>query len=164
MGNTKEKESESTLISKETTICKKKRDRKRNKEIFRPLIIESVEDVLNRICDQSCPDEILFRRAEKSSIAPNHVPIKPRARYIGVSQNGTNWQSLIAINNVKVYLGTFRTQKEAAIMFDFHSMVIKYKSARVNFNYTSNELLQMIEIFQKNNNDFDVDLYLKLRK
>lgn len=62
----KEKGTEATLISKEATLCRKKRDRKRNKEIFRPLILESVDYVLKNIVDESDLDEILFRRADKS--------------------------------------------------------------------------------------------------
>jgi hypothetical protein len=53
--------------------------------------------------------------------------VKPRSNFIGVSKNGNHWQSLIVINNTKVYLGTYKTQKEAAVMFDFHSLVVHYK-------------------------------------
>lgn len=79
---------------------------------------------LNEVRDK---EKKIFRWTKKSSITPGHVPIKPRAKYIGVSKNGNNWQSLIVINNTKVYMGTYKTQQEAATIFDFHSMIVHYK-------------------------------------
>jgi hypothetical protein len=88
--------------------------------------------------------------------------VKQRSSFIGVSKNGNHWQSLIVINNTKVYMGTYKTQKEAAVMFDFHSMVVHYKCAKVNFDYSANDLIQMIRLFKQNGNDFDANLYLAM--
>ena len=44
-----------------------------------------------------------------------------RSTYIGVSRNGHNWQALITINKKKTYIGSYRSEIDAAIAFDFFS-------------------------------------------
>lgn len=68
-----------------------------------------------------------------------------RSNYIGVSRNGPNWQTLIAINKRKTYVGTFESEEEAARAFDFYSLLLHSISARTNFSYTKDEVLGMIE-------------------
>jgi hypothetical protein len=142
-----------------------------NKDLFKPLIIKKASEAYRKLVQEldqhrssGFTSEVTFKKADKSAIPLGHVPKKQRASFIGVSKNGTNWQSLIVINNVKVYLGTYKTQKEAAVMFDFHSMVVKYKSARVNFDYSARDFMKMIEIFigkfDQNENEFVPNLYL----
>jgi hypothetical protein len=59
-------------------------------------------------------------------------------------------------------LGTYKTQKEAAVMFDFHSLVVHYKWAKVNFNYSAGDLIKMIQVFKQNSNEFDANLYFAM--
>lgn len=68
-----------------------------------------------------------------------------RSCYTGVSRNGPNWQTLIAINKRKTYVGTFETEEEAARAYDFYSLLLHSISARTNFSYTKEEVLNMIE-------------------
>jgi hypothetical protein len=149
------------------SVSTKKKGKASNKELFKPLIIKKANEALQKLVEEFDQNsnswanrEVVFEKADKSANPPGHVPKKQRANFIGVSKNGANWQSLIVINNVKVYLGTYKTQKEAAITFDFHSMVVKYKSARVNYDYWAREFMKMIEIFHRNNNEFIANLYL----
>lgn len=100
-----------------------------------------------------------LNRTNKWAITPGHNPVKIRSKFIGVSKNGNHWQSLIVINNTKVYMGTYKTEQEAARIFDFHSMVVHYKCAKVNFDYSANDLMRMIKIFKENGNEFDANQY-----
>jgi hypothetical protein len=153
--------------SSDAVSTKKEKGKASNKELFKPLIIKKASEALQKLVEEFeknsnswVKDEVVFEKADKSANPPGHVPKKQRANFIGVSKNGANWQSLIVINNVKVYLGTYKTQEEAARTFDFHSMVVKYKSARVNYDYTARDFMKMIEIFDRNNNEFIANLYL----
>mmetsp|Transcript_22055 Transcript_22055/g.24530 ORF Transcript_22055/g.24530 Transcript_22055/m.24530 type:complete len:113 (+) Transcript_22055:497-835(+) len=105
-------------------------------------------------------DKAIFKRSSKVSVPEGQTLVKERATYIGVSSNGKNWQSLIVIDNTKVYLGTYKTQREAAVMFDFHSIMVKYLKARVNNEYRVKDVIRMIENFLSNDNDFKASEYL----
>ena len=56
-----------------------------------------------------------------------------RSKYIGVSKNNQNWQVLITVANSKKYIGTFLTEKEAAIAYDFYSIALHGAKATTNF-------------------------------
>lgn len=59
-------------------------------------------------------------------------------------------------------MGTYKTQREAATIFDFHSMIVHYKSAKVNFDYSAKDLIKMIEVFRDNGDDFDANKYFSV--
>jgi len=138
------------------------KQRKRIKAVFKPFIVDKSGISLRKAYDEPDKEATIFKRTSKSIIAPGHRPVKPRSNFIGVSKNGNHWQSLIVINNTKVYLGTYKTQKEAAVMFDFHSLVVHYKWAKVNFNYSADDLIKMIQVFKQNSNEFDANLYFAM--
>ena len=57
----------------------------------------------------------------KAKIRPQSYKT-PKGRgssYVGVSKNGENWQVLINYGNFKKYIGTFSSEKQAAITYDF---------------------------------------------
>ena len=68
--------------------------------------------------------------------------------YIGVSKNGPNWQSLIAINKKKTYIGTYMTEIEAAQAYDFYCMLLYSINAKTNFRYTKLEVIDLISTFK----------------
>lgn len=103
----------------------------------------------------------IYSASSKVSVPEGQKLVKQRAKYIGVSKNGKNWQSLIVINNIKVYLGTYKTQMEAAVMFDFHSILMKGDKARVNNDYTAAQVLNMVENFGENGQEFNPTQYVK---
>lgn len=72
-----------------------------------------------------------------------------RSAYIGVSRNGPNWQSMISLNKRKSYIGTYSTENEAAYAFDYYSLLIHGLSAKTNFNYTKNEVYDLIQRFKE---------------
>ena len=70
-----------------------------------------------------------------------------RSRYTGVSKNNMNWQVLINHENVKKYVGTYPTEIEAAKTYDLYSMAFHGSKAKVNFLYSKEEIIAMIDFF-----------------
>lgn len=97
---------------------------------------------LESICLNTHPDQMLIQSKLKSNRKTNSS--KRRSEYIGVSKNGANWQALISIDKSKKYIGTFKTQLEAAREFDKYSILINNVSAMTNFNYSRDEVLQIV--------------------
>ena len=77
-----------------------------------------------------------------------------RSDYIGVSKNGPNWQSMISIQKKKIYIGTYQNEREAAIAFDFYSILIHHFDAKTNFNYSKSIIMEMLINFKTNGNVF----------
>lgn len=101
---------------------------------------------------------IIFGRPKYSAKTTQHI--STRSRYIGVTKNGKAWQALISINGRKTYLGTYEDQRKAAVAFDFHSILLKDFSAMTNFNYTKQNLYDMLSHFSSNNGEFDAESYI----
>lgn len=74
-----------------------------------------------------------------------------RSNFIGVSKNGPSWQAMITVNRYKTYIGTYKSEKEAAVAFDFYSMLIHNLVGKTNFSYTKGQVCDMLENFLKNN-------------
>jgi len=146
--------------AKNTSGKKSPSGRKRNKKIFTDSFIKQAKEILPTLLNMPDQDKAIFKRSSKVSVPEGQTLVKERATYIGVSSNGKNWQSLIVIDNTKVYLGTYKTQREAAVMFDFHSIMVKYLKARVNNEYRVKDVIRMIENFLSNDNDFKASEYL----
>lgn len=104
-------------------------------------------------------DQIIIYGRPKYSAKRTQL-INTRSRYIGVTKNGKAWQALISINGRKTYLGTYADQQKAAVAFDFHSILIKDYSAMTNFNYTKQNVYDMLNHFSSNNGEFDADSYI----
>ena len=79
-----------------------------------------------------------------------------RSVFIGVSKNGPSWQSMITVNKRKTYIGTYKTEKEAAIAFDFYSMLIHALEGKTNFSYTKGQVWEMINNFVENDQVLNV--------
>ena len=67
-----------------------------------------------------------------------------RSIFIGVSKNGPSWQSMITVEKRKIYIGTYKTEREAAVAFDFYSILIHTMEGKTNFSYTKGQLYEMI--------------------
>lgn len=57
----------------------------------------------------------------------------------------------MSINKKKTYIGTYLTDTEAAIAFDFHSILEHSLSAKTNFSYTKQLLEEMVANFEEYN-------------
>ena len=78
-----------------------------------------------------------------------------RSRYVGVSKNNQHWQVLINVGNSKKYIGTYATQKQAAIAYDFYCIAIHSTKAKVNFTYSIELIELMINSYFENDEHFD---------
>ena len=55
------------------------------------------------------------------------------SKYRGVSHNGKTWQVLIMINRNKISIGNFKSEDEAAKVYDEYAMKFHKNKARLNF-------------------------------
>ena len=78
-----------------------------------------------------------------------------RSQYVGVSKNNQHWQVLINMGDSKKYIGTFGTQKQAAIAYDFYCIAIHSAKAKVNFTYSMELIAKMINSYFENEEYFD---------
>lgn len=65
---------------------------------------------------------------------------KRSSNFRGVSKNGVNWQVLIMLEKKLKYFGCFKSQEEAALVYDI--LGIKYQGTKVktNFMYSKEEI------------------------
>lgn len=57
------------------------------------------------------------------------------SKYRGVSRNGKTWQVLIMVNRNKNYIGNFKSEDEAAKVYDEYAMKYHKNKARLNFSH-----------------------------
>ena len=62
---------------------------------------------------------------------------------------------LINVGNRKKYIGTYATQKQAAITYDFYCIAIHSTKAKVNFTYSIELIEMMINSYFENDEHFD---------
>lgn len=109
-----------------------------------PQIDEKIKRVLNKIQNGSITE---FRACKKKIKGFFSNKSGRRSKYIGVSKNNYNWQVLINVGNKKKYIGTFPTQKEAAVAYDFYSIALHGEKAKTNFNYEAKVVEDMIQSY-----------------
>ena len=107
---------------------------------------ELIEILSHLVWDQSM---IVIHGKKKSERKANS---KRRSDFIGVSRNGPNWQAMISIQKKKAYIGTYQSEKEAAISFDFYSIMIHGLDAKTNFSYSKDMIMNMIINYKSNGN------------
>ena len=101
---------------------------------------------------QRFSDEVVIGKSKSNRNANRSFR---RSLFIGVSKNGPNWQALISINKRKTYIGTYRSEAQAARAFDFYSLLLHSTTAKTNFDYTKSDILAMIEKFQESEGNID---------
>ena len=138
--------SQDTNGLKETTPGSSQKTKKYYKSKFNLKIkADRLENVLNHIL--LSPTLIIVHGKRKAERMSNS---RRRSTFIGVSRNGPNWQSMISVDKQKFYIGTYRTEREAAIAFDFYSMVAHGLNAQTNFSYSKSWIMKMIETLKQN--------------
>ena len=58
------------------------------------------------------------------------------------------------IDRKKTYIGSFNTEDEAAMSYDFYAIMMKHFSAKTNFDYTIHQINKMVENYKDNNYEF----------
>ncbi|CAI2381416.1 unnamed protein product [Moneuplotes crassus] len=104
--------------------------------------------------------EVSFRATSKSSRGLHNGASRRRSRYIGLLGNGKRWQVLINVRSKKKYIGTFKCEKEAAVMHDLYSIGINGMRGKTNFNYDSSTLQDMIMDYFTNEGCFDAHKFI----
>ena len=93
-----------------------------------------------------------FHNGDSKARNPN---LKRSSMYVGVSKNGDNWQALINNGQGKKYIGTYATEKQAAIAYDLYAFAIQGLNHKTNFNYTADIVEAMIRSFFSNSEVFE---------
>lgn len=147
------------VTQEEEKVFTKPKIRKRKRKNTLPEIETHIEELLEGIQDgsirfvYSCPKNINALTTDNSG---------RRSKYIGVSKNGQNWQVLINMGKYKKYIGTYPTEKEAALAYDFYSICLHSNKAKTNFSYDGGMISDMIHSFKGNNNLFEPARFLYL--
>ena len=139
----------SALTTKE--IKKRKR---RNSVLDINRCIENLSKLLN--------NGLLNNVVGKVKIRPPQfeTPKGRSSNYIGVSKNGENWQVLINCGKFKKYIGTFVSEKHAAITYDFYSICLHQSKAKTNFTYDYQLITEMVESYNSKLNSFDASRFV----
>ena len=80
--------------------------------------------------------------------------------YIGVSKNGENWQVLINNGKYKKYIGTYASEKQAAITYDFFAICLHLSKAKTNFSYDQELITEMIASYDYSAKKFDATNFI----
>lgn len=107
------------------------------------------EELLKVLCSISSANVTVVAGKRKAKSRQGPLSSK-RSCFIGVSRNGPHWQALITINKRKTYIGSYQTEQQAAVAFDFYSILLHSLSAKTNFSYTKENIVDMIHNFTQN--------------
>jgi hypothetical protein len=105
--------------------------------------------------------EITFRGKCKTTRGLHNGKSFRRSQFMGVSRNGSKWQTLLNLGNTKKYIDTFHDENEAAITYDFYSIGFNGMKAKTNFTYTHSVLDEMYEAYKANSNIFNPSLFVE---
>ena len=61
----------------------------------------------------------------------------------------------ITINKRKTYIGSYESEQDAAVAFDFHCILLHSLRAKTNFSYSKANIVNMIANYKENNNYFN---------
>ena len=88
-----------------------------------------------------------IKAKEKGKRGLHNGTSKRRSKYIGVSRNKTHWQTLINVGRIKRYIGTYQSEIESAMAYDFYAIGLHGQKASTNFTYSSDLLTDMINSY-----------------
>lgn len=117
---------------------------KKNKEckfdrfrlIYKRLLEKCVHKLNNMLLNGHSEDEIFVTKVNKQARSKNSKHPEKRSKYIGVSKNGENWQSLVCYKKEKVYINTLKCEKMAGELFDFFTFLNHFDKGKMNHSYT----------------------------
>ena len=119
-----------------------------------------IEECIQSICRLLDNGTLKFIVGKAKVRPPSYETPKGRGSYyIGVSKNGENWQVLINYGKFKKYIGTFSSEKQAAITYDFYSIWLHLTRAKTNFTYNSEIIREMIQSYNSTSKVFDVERF-----
>eukprot|EP00343_Euplotes_focardii_P004125 CAMPEP_0205813654 /NCGR_PEP_ID=MMETSP0205-20121125/18365_1 /ASSEMBLY_ACC=CAM_ASM_000278 /TAXON_ID=36767 /ORGANISM="Euplotes focardii, Strain TN1" /LENGTH=223 /DNA_ID=CAMNT_0053096063 /DNA_START=1 /DNA_END=669 /DNA_ORIENTATION=+ len=138
----------STADSFKTSKTVRKRKRKNNL----PQIEAHIKEVSRLVAEGTL---VYLQNTPKNINALTIDNCRRRSQYTGVSRNGRNWQVLVNMGKEKKYIGSYTSEKEAALSYDFYTICLHKMKAKTNFSYTNTLIEHMIENFYSSGNVFD---------
>lgn len=95
------------------------------------------------------------RAKKKASVWKGKKVSKRRSRFTGVTKNSINYQTLIVVGGKKTYVGSYPLEVDAAITFDFYSLMLHKEKASTNFSWRAEDIFEMMDSFNWNDGVFD---------
>lgn len=143
------------FINLPTSACAETPEPQKIKTRRRKKNLPSLDEKLAVVMGQISSGEITgFKGCPKSMKGMYRNKSGRRSRFIGVSKNSQNWQVLINLGDFKKYIGTYSTEKEAAIAYDFYSIILNGYKANTNFSYNLTTVMDMINSYKANDRTF----------
>lgn len=93
-------------------------------------------------------DEVLVKRTAKQRPSNNTKHPDKRSKYIGVSKNGSHWQSLVVWDKEKLYIATTPSEEKAARIVDFYTLLYRFNKGKMNWEYTVHEAINLINTYK----------------
>ena len=134
-------------ISKDQKASKIIKRRRRN-------IMPSINPLLQNLMTEITENTNFCIESWKKRSTYSSIKTDRASKYVGVSRNGSNWQVLINMHYTKKYVGTYPTEKQAAIVYDFYSIAQNGIRAKTNFTYKRELITDMIQYYMQNENEF----------
>mmetsp|Transcript_29225 Transcript_29225/g.25845 ORF Transcript_29225/g.25845 Transcript_29225/m.25845 type:complete len:134 (+) Transcript_29225:167-568(+) len=91
-----------------------------------------------------------FNKRVKTTRGLHKGHSRRRSRYVGVSKNRHHYQTLLTTKRNKKYIGTYLTEEQAALTYDFYSFGLNGLNAKTNFSHSGEEVMQMIKFYFDN--------------
>ena len=132
---------------------------KRTRKNWLPNVDKNLEIILRLACQGN---QISFKQSKKWARGLFYGTSKRRSKYIGVLRNREKWQILINEGNKKKYIRTYMTEIEAAVASDFYSIGINGLSAKTNFSYSHDQVMEMINQYFTSDNQFNPSILISL--
>jgi hypothetical protein len=115
--------------------------------------ITCLQHIINNTPDMG---DYIVQRSKKSRNNAKINSSTRRSHFIGVSKNGDVWQALIMIDKKKTYIGTYHSENEAAVAYDFYAIALKHLGAKTNFDYTLSDIKNMVVNYYNNQGVFSI--------
>lgn len=113
-------------------------------EMFMPEFVSNARDLYEKLTSFYNKDQLYLKKSRKPKASANTLRPQNRSRYIGVAKNGVKWQTLVCYKKQKIFLGNYDTEEEAADIVDLFSILTKGRYAKVNRDYTVDQVLVKI--------------------
>mmetsp|Transcript_1615 Transcript_1615/g.1430 ORF Transcript_1615/g.1430 Transcript_1615/m.1430 type:complete len:225 (+) Transcript_1615:1-675(+) len=151
-----EREFSSTFKGLTEVISSEEDDNKpalqRKRKIPIPDITKKLRQVYRQVQRNS---EVVIKCRNKGTRGLHNGLSSRRSQYVGVSKNGVHWQTLINFGKTKKYIGTYCTEEEAALTYDFYCFGIRGLKAKTNFKHKGKLIMDMIDHFINSDGSFD---------
>ena len=130
----------------------------RSPAIYKYDISSKIDELLNLLSTSADTSKPLIYKGIKNKYRAEGLR-GSKSKYIGVTLNKNSWQALISVQKKKTYIGSFCEEIIAALAFDFYSISLHGLQALTNFDYTKQEIINMINNYKINENKFVPEEY-----